>query len=102
MDLMTPPGQVETKLGGHSARSAVRGIAGDPDFHLLAIGYGLLAMGLNLPNRGADPVLPPLRNLGGELLRRPGCVEHEYVAGKLVTKPGLLPLGVLPGSNGNR
>src|SRR4051812_39270439 len=61
-----------------------------------------MSYGLGLPVTGPHPVLPPLSNFGGELVRRPGSVEHEHVAGKLVTKPGLLPLGVLPSSNGNR
>src|SRR5688572_31004273 len=50
VDLMTPARQLQTKLGGDSPRSAVGGVAGDPDFHegyrLWAMGDELLATGI--------------------------------------------------------
>src|SRR4051812_46407763 len=68
----------------------------------ILIGYGLLAMGPGLPLPSPYPVLPHLSNFGREFVRRPACVQHEHIASKLVPKPGLLPLGVLPASDGDR
>src|SRR3954453_22242219 len=61
-----------------------------------------MGYGLGLPVTGPHPVLPHLRDLGGELLWRTRRIEHDDLAGELVTTPGLLPLGILPSSNGNR
>src|SRR5215208_6759325 len=61
-----------------------------------------VGMGYRLPVAGPRPGLPDLSNFRRKLFGRPGGIQHEHIPGELMAKPGLLALGILPGSDGDR
>ena len=48
------------------------------------------------------PALPQSRDLAGQLFRGSGRIERNGCSRELMPKPGLLALGVLPGTDGDR
>ncbi len=83
MDLVAAPGQLEAEFGRHGAGAAVGGITGDADLH-------------------ESPPFPCGRRSPRRARLAGGSRRARAPARELVAEPGLLPLGVLPGADGDR